>query len=270
MIQPSDTPNLADWSAAVVVADRQSIVGCREVETFPNAGAHVFFGSPADMAQSSSKGTPSWDAAVGDDCSDRELRTILELAARLADERSRVAHADRTGRQWAALANSDPVTALPNRRHWDVVVATVAERDRDQGPLVCAVFDVDCFKDFNDRRGHSDGDELLRAVADGLRNAARHDDLAARLGGDEFGLLMPGLEPAKAAEVVERIRHATVVEIQRRTSDIVTLSAGFAAVDGAPPVDGRRLFDAADAALLQAKRQGRDRTIVGHYSPAAS
>jgi diguanylate cyclase (GGDEF)-like protein len=116
------------------------------------------------------------------------------------------------------------------------------------------VFDVDHFKQINDTFGHPTGDAVLRHVADALVATTKGFDVAARFGGDEFVLLLPGCSRGDAVGVADRVR----AEIARRaTTASVTISAGVATMpDNA--IDAERLVSAADAALYEAKRLGRD------------
>ena len=117
------------------------------------------------------------------------------------------------------------------------------------------MLDVDHFKQVNDTYGHQTGDAVLREVADALVANTKNYDVAARYGGDEFVVLLPGCSRDDAVRVAERVRH----EIARRVGEApVTISAGVATMpDNAS--DAERLMAAADAALYEAKRTGRDR-----------
>jgi diguanylate cyclase (GGDEF)-like protein len=123
-------------------------------------------------------------------------------------------------------------------------------------PLTLVAFDVDHFKQVNDTYGHLLGDAVLRQVAESIVATTKSYDVAARYGGDEFMLLLPGCNGDDALGVAERVR----AEIGRRVHAVpVTVSAGTATMpDNA--MDGERLVSAADAALYDAKRDGRDRS----------
>lgn len=162
------------------------------------------------------------------------------------------------------MALVDPLTGLANRRQFDVVLAAQAlECERTGEPMSCLVLDVDHFKRFNDNYGHDAGGAVLRAVGTALASSIRGDGIACRHGGEEFVLLMPRLDLATARERAEEIRRriqSLHVEHGGKILEPVTVSIGLAAapIHGTPDT----LVRTADAALLRAKAEGRDRVIV--------
>ncbi len=166
-----------------------------------------------------------------------------------------LAAADRHG----SAVDVDGLTRTFNRRRLD----------RDLGRLVTpgrlvslVMLDVDHFKRFNDDHGHAAGDEVLRRVADAVRGSIRPTDVLYRYGGEEFCILLADTTTSEAADVCERVRAAvesTAVTHDGAALPTVTVSLGVAATD-----DGRAdvLAGAADAALYDAKRQGRNRVLV--------
>jgi diguanylate cyclase (GGDEF)-like protein len=157
------------------------------------------------------------------------------------------------------LATRDSLTGIANRRLFDESLAReVARSQRLGAPLSLVVFDVDHFKQINDTYGHIAGDTVLREVAESIVASTKNFDVAARYGGDEFVLLLPGCGSADAVGVAERVR----AEIGHRVQAVsVTASAGLATMpDNA--YDSDRLVAAADAALYEAKRSGRDRAAA--------
>ncbi len=121
------------------------------------------------------------------------------------------------------------------------------------------MIDVDDFKSVNDTYGHLVGDAVLRTISDILRRSVRVFDVCTRFGGEEFAVVMPGSEPADAARIAERIRQ----RVQNYTSSEpglaslkFTVSVGYA-VSG-PDTSARDLISAADVALYQAKRTGKN------------
>jgi diguanylate cyclase (GGDEF)-like protein len=121
------------------------------------------------------------------------------------------------------------------------------------------VLDIDHFKLVNDVWGHERGDAVLRDVSDAIRRAVRSFELIYRIGGEEFLVLMPGVGLEEAVNVAERIRLNVVASSDDALA--ITISAGVAAAAG-EHVIYEDLFGAADGALLQAKREGRNRVVV--------
>jgi len=163
-----------------------------------------------------------------------------------------------------ALAMVDPLTGLSNRRQLDKAFeASLSHATRTDTPVSCAMIDVDHFKRFNDDHGHDAGDAVLRAVGEALKRSIRTEDLAFRFGGEEFLLLMPGLGVADAGARAEDIRQRIAnlaVRHEERDLGPVTVSIGVASWPEQCAAD--RLVQAADAALLRAKRGGRDQVAT--------
>lgn len=151
---------------------------------------------------------------------------------------------------WQALAHTDALTGLPNRRAWDERLAALTAEELARASL--ALVDLDRFKDVNDRAGHLAGDAALQDAARALRQAVRARDLLARIGGDEFGVLLLNCAAADAGAAAERIRRAV------SGTGKLTASAGVASARGT----AAELLAAADVALLAAKDAGRDRTAT--------
>jgi diguanylate cyclase (GGDEF)-like protein len=159
-------------------------------------------------------------------------------------------------------ARTDSLTGLPNRRAWDEELAReILHAGRTETPLCVALLDLDFFKRFNDLNGHPAGDTHLKEVASQWRSRLRSADLIARYGGEEFAVLLTATDALQAQEVIEALRGEVPLE--------ETVSAGVAQWDGAE--SGPELFARADGALYEAKRTGRDRTVVARdpeLSPA--
>lgn len=159
--------------------------------------------------------------------------------------------------------NRDPLTHLFNRRFFETRAPRLLDHARRDGrPVTLALFDIDCFKQYNDTYGHLQGDDCLRVVADTLGTACRHpDDFVARVGGEEFVAMLFDLEPDDARHAVARVV-ATMAERARphassAVAPYVTLSVGAVVLT---PDDERldALFERADRALYEAKRNGRN------------
>jgi diguanylate cyclase (GGDEF)-like protein len=160
------------------------------------------------------------------------------------------------------LASHDPLTGLSNHRalqeflHW-----RIAECDRNGQTLGCIMLDVDHFRDFNEQEGHDAGDEVLRQVAEVLRSSVRPYDLAARYGGEEFTVLVPGATAAGVKGLAERLRDRIASRPFTTAGGRevpLTVSVGCA-VYPAQGADAPGLLKAADVALYDAKRGGRNR-----------
>jgi len=194
------------------------------------------------------------DASVG------ELRRTLSAVREIVSLRAQLRQVHQAGGEWARLASTDPLTELPNRRGWNEWFARLVERAAgDDQPLCVAVVDLDEFKQANDELGHSVGDDVLRTVAEALRSTIRAGDFCARLGGDEFGLLLAGLPEERVEPVFERIRRAATRLLAERGLPAVTCSFGYTMAKSTADEAINQLFDAADSALRQAKRDGCDR-----------
>jgi len=185
------------------------------------------------------------------------------LGAFFIDQRHERAIEQQNAARWQQLqriALSDPLTHLPNRRSFEIEAIRSASRARRAGsPMTIGIADIDFFKRVNDRHGHAAGDAVLQAIAAALQSQARASDVVARVGGEEFGLLFPQTDMAMARQVAERIRlavAATCVDFEH-TPITATISIGLAPL----PHDGdwKACFMQADAALYQAKKNGRNR-----------
>jgi diguanylate cyclase (GGDEF)-like protein len=152
-----------------------------------------------------------------------------------------------------AVARTDDLTGLANRRSWDEELPRELARAHRQRQSVCvAMLDLDRFKRFNDELGHQAGDRLLKEAAAAWRSELRATDTLARYGGEEFAVLLPGCDPDQAVRLLERLRGATPAG--------QTCSAGVASWDGTE--DAAALVARADAALYEAKSAGRDRVVT--------
>lgn len=182
---------------------------------------------------------------------DALMRDLREMNATLQDR-----IAERT-RDLEALARTDLLTGLFNRRKLDEALAEAAERAERSGvPLSLILGDVDNFKSVNDRHGHTIGDQVLVAFAALLRGAVRPDDILGRWGGEEFMLLCPATDLAAATGLAERLRQR--VE-GTALPEVGTRTCSFGVATLAPGESTDSLVARADAALYRCKRTGRNR-----------
>lgn len=158
----------------------------------------------------------------------------------------------------------DGLTGLANRRHAEEALAIELTRASRFGtPLSLVVADLDSFKAVNDRYGHPSGDAVLRELADVLRDSVREIDLPARWGGEEFVLLLPSTDTVGAAQVAERVRRSLAERtIVSPDGEPMRITASFGVASYPPARSARELVAAADSALYEAKRAGKDRVAT--------
>ena len=167
------------------------------------------------------------------------------------------------------LADTDGLTGLCNHRHFFELAAREFQAAvRYQHSLAFVMFDLDYFKQINDTLGHTAGDKLLAEVAQTAAAQVRAPDLVARYGGDEFIIALPYTSAQQALAVAERVRAgvaAIPVDAFRNDKEpfIITLSVGITEMGHEPADDNvERIIQRADDALYEAKRSGRDRTVI--------
>ncbi|MFT3856893.1 MAG: diguanylate cyclase [Aquabacterium sp.] len=204
---------------------------------------------------------------------DERRRYLLMLR-----ERGVVRELSQTYERLQTLAHIDGLTGLYNRRHFQEHLENVWGRAQyDKEVVSVMMVDIDHFKRYNDRYGHAAGDECLVKVAQAMQDVVRRpEDLTARYGGEEFIALMPYTDLAQAMKTAERVRQA-VEALQLRhesssASHFVTVSVGVACVRADFALKDAVLISAADHALQQAKREGRNRVCFHDrpVSPASS
>ena len=193
----------------------------------------------------------------GDEADDDYLRALsrfaelVELA--LGNNRDRA--------DLERLASLDQLTGLTNRRVFEEQLEDEVERSRRSGePLSLAILDLDHFKQVNDQHGHPVGDQVLRELSRVLRTQSRGRESLGRLGGEEFGWLLPGTSAARAYSAAERVRRV-VASVAVPPVGRMTVSIGVAGLR--PEQTAADLVEAADTALYEAKRSGRNRVVSG-------
>lgn len=159
------------------------------------------------------------------------------------------------------LARKDPLTGLANRRYFDEISELeLARAQRTDKPLTALALDIDFFKKVNDTHGHAAGDEVLKELALQVQSMLRSTDVFARMGGEEFVILLPNTSLEQAIEKAESIRKALaeiVVVLSNGTSIQFTVSFGVSVLcEHGNSI--QQLLEAADEALYEAKRSGRN------------
>ncbi len=172
--------------------------------------------------------------------------------------------AEKTEAELRYLADHDSLTGLLNRRRFRAELDQYVSFAARYGGLGAAmVIDIDGLKEVNDRLGHQAGDQLIRRVADILRERVRATDIVARLSGDEFAVLMPQSDTAGAMQLGEDLR-AQVAEGMPQDSDAsaASISVGIAMFGGQDSAGAEAVLVAADQAMYQAKSEGRNRITL--------
>lgn len=161
----------------------------------------------------------------------------------------------------ASAAYHDTLTGLANRRSFEALLGVLRQGAKPFGLLY---LDVDHFKRINDNHGHAVGDQVLLAITELLNNAVGPNDSPARIGGEEFAILVPDGHEDLSLRIAERVR-TMIAATPIKSGDIqlaVTVSIGIA-VSHFPHSSGQDILEQADRALYEAKRRGRNQTVIG-------
>ena len=192
------------------------------------------------------------------------LSERVEKEQRLREELARL------NRELATDAATDPLTGLPNKRGFDAFIQRAIEVSREAGqPIAVILLDIDQFKRVNDVYGHPAGDVLLKELGHRWRQEIRASDMLARIGGDEFCVVLPRTPALHAERIAEKLRLAAskspvVVDLPGKELRLIetTASVGLATAEVVAAATAEALVHAADAALYQAKGEGRDRVVA--------
>lgn len=186
----------------------------------------------------------------------RRARLREEELVRLVKERTE--QLEEANRRLEELSFIDALTGVANRRQFEQMLDLEWRRAvRSKAPLSLLIADIDNFKAFNDTHGHQAGDQCLHEVAnlmDGI--VQRAGDQVARYGGEEFAALMPETDAVGATSIAERMRKA--VEAHDMNGRRLTVSFGVSTIIANETANPQALVAAADAALYEAKRAGRN------------
>ena len=246
---------LQDHLQRVAAGDLGALSMTAEIEQ-PHKNGGTLFSEVAGSFLLDSAGKPVAVLGANRDITERR-RVEMQLRQQLEENQKLQAALQE-------LATRDSLTGCFNRRYLDETLERELSRSRREGyPLAVVIIDLDHFKRINDTYGHQAGDQALVVFAETLRADIRHEDLLCRYGGEEFVVLMPGMPLAIAAERAEVWRRK-IADIRVHFGNFelsFTASAGIAAY----PDHGKmpdELTKAADTALYQAKKTGRDRVVV--------
>lgn len=195
--------------------------------------------------------------------------TALEDANYVLERRveERTTELKKANRELQRLSQIDGLTQIANRRHFDQYLAQEWHRlQREQQSLSLILCDVDFFKNYNDLYGHQKGDDCLRCVAQLLQQAVKRPaDLVTRYGGEEFALILPSTNLQGAIAIAQSIQQevysAQILHAASEVSQFLTISLGIVSTIPNSTVSLEQLIATADAALYEAKHQGRDRYI---------
>jgi diguanylate cyclase (GGDEF)-like protein len=191
------------------------------------------------------------------------MKIIADIGGMVLVNRSIIGEAKRE-------ANTDPLTGLSNRRHFFEMTQIFVEKSIMEGntPISIVLFDIDDFKNYNDRNGHEAGDELLKKLGSLMLSVTRKGSVAARYGGEEFIVMLPGIAKVDAIIYAERLRENIAVHPfphrEKQPRGCVSISGGIACF----PFDARSIKDViklADEALYRAKAEGKNR-VIAHES----
>ncbi|MHC4445034.1 MAG: diguanylate cyclase [Planctomycetota bacterium] len=167
------------------------------------------------------------------------------------------------------LAARDPLTGLYNRRHFgEEITREFAASERYDADMSCLMFDLDCFKEANDKFGHRTGDEILIQLAKAISTELRESDVAARFGGDEFILLLPQTSAPAAYTLADRVVKRFDNNLKEMIQDAdTTLSVGIASLRTSRAKSAEALINNADMAMYAAKENGRNCIIDATMVP---
>lgn len=183
-----------------------------------------------------------------------------ELEAKLA----RAVRERRMMRELERLSKQDSVTGILNRRAFDEHFSLEVERAyRQNYPLMLAVIDIDNFKEYNDEYGHQEGDNVLKSLAEIMKECTRDSvDMCFRLGGDEFAVLLPQATINQGTEIVQRI----LLSFIERNFGSTSLSIGLISCKrnkkAAKEIDEKTMKERADQAMYDAKKSGKNCVIT--------
>lgn len=168
--------------------------------------------------------------------------------------------------QLQILARHDPLTGAANRRSMEEELLLAVEMSRrERRPCGLAILDLDHFKRVNDRHGHAAGDQVLIDFVDLVRTGTRKGDRLFRYGGEEFVLLLPGADSPALRTILDNLR-SRIGQSLTSHGEVITVSIGAATLQADEHWES--WLSRADAALYQAKHDGRNRSVIADGNPA--
>ena len=191
----------------------------------------------------------------------RRERKLTGIVARRTEELNKV------NEELQALANSDGLTKIGNRRRFEEFLTNEWHRaSRSRTEISLILVDIDHFKLFNDTYGHLEGDKCLQKVAKSLADTIkRPTDFVARFGGEEFAIILGGTDSdgamAIAGQVLENVQNLEIIHSSSETTRRITISIGVATTFVRTEMSEADLIKAADTALYKAKENGRNQIV---------
>ena len=259
-------------------AERNGYVKNREIALFKNDGMPIWC-SLTITAQYDQKKKIKWLDGVIEDITERKQASdALHLAHDELENQvvKRTEELMLVNEELQRISFLDGMTNIANRRCFDEFIEKEWQRvKQNNSSLALIIIDVDFFKDYNDTYGHVAGDECLKMIAGILKASTQQTkDLVARYGGEEFIVVLPDTDISDTAIVGEALRvnveRLAIKHKKSPISDHVTISVGVAVVRAADNITPMDIIAAADQALYQAKKRGRNRiemagNVVGHF-----
>ncbi|WP_156395988.1 GGDEF domain-containing protein [Bosea sp. Leaf344] len=195
-----------------------------------------------------------------------EVTRKTQLESQLRDSSSEIRNLREALETTRAEALTDPLTGLANRRHFEEMLQkSIDQATLRREPFALVMADIDFFKKFNDAHGHLTGDQVLRLVARTMKDKFKDKAVITRFGGEEFAIILPESDVVAGKFGAETVRQALLTRelIKRSTNENlgrITISLGVAGYRRGDTASS--LVERADQALMQAKREGRNRTVT--------
>ena len=197
------------------------------------------------------------------------MKKIEEYESSLEDlVRMRTKELEITKSKLEDMANKDPMTNLYNRRYFHDISETLLKiSKREQLSFSMLMIDIDKFKNINDTYGHMIGDHVIQLLANIFQNLVRTSDIPIRFGGEEFIILLPNTDLKGATAIANKIRETIEkqkIVLDNNAQNTITFTVSIGVVEYSPMIhtDINKLLHRVDAALYEAKRNGRNRVIV--------